>query len=207
MYGYEGIGCIYWHMVAKLLVATQEVALRAQRQGEDAAVLDRIRGLYHRVRDGLGFRRSAESYGAFPTDPYSHTPTGRGAQQPGMTGLVKEDIISRYGELGVRVEQGELVFDPTLLSADDFLSQAATFRGIPCPIGSLAFTLAGVPVVYRLAETARVEIQDEQGLTQTWTGHRLPVAVTRRWLSRSAHIEVAWVDLDASRLFKASHVG
>jgi hypothetical protein len=24
MYGYEGIGCIYWHMVAKLLLATQE---------------------------------------------------------------------------------------------------------------------------------------------------------------------------------------
>ena len=45
-------------------------------------------------------------YGAFPTDPYSHTPAGKGAQQPGMTGQVKEDVISRFGELGVEVKNG-----------------------------------------------------------------------------------------------------
>ncbi len=38
-------------------------------------------------------------YGAIPTDPYSHTPGFAGAQQPGMTGPVKEDIC-RLGELG-----------------------------------------------------------------------------------------------------------
>ncbi len=29
MYGYEGLGCVYWHMVAKLLMAVQELALQA----------------------------------------------------------------------------------------------------------------------------------------------------------------------------------
>ena len=33
MYGYEGIGSIYWHMVAKLLVAVQETVLEAAKGG------------------------------------------------------------------------------------------------------------------------------------------------------------------------------
>ena len=32
-------------------------------------------------------------------DPYSHTPGGAGAKQPGMTGQVKEEVITRLGEL------------------------------------------------------------------------------------------------------------
>ncbi|CAN0044150.1 unnamed protein product, partial [Discosporangium mesarthrocarpum] len=43
---------------------------------------------------------------AFPTDPYSHT-NRHGAQQPGMTGQVKEEIVTRFGELGVRIEGGQ----------------------------------------------------------------------------------------------------
>ena len=56
--------------------------------------------------EGIGVNKSPELYGAFPTDPYSHTPAGKGAQQPGMTGQVKEDVISRFGELGVEVNNG-----------------------------------------------------------------------------------------------------
>lgn len=43
---------------------------------------------YYRVRQGLGFNKTAEAFGAFPSDPYSHTPRHAGAQQPGMTGSV-----------------------------------------------------------------------------------------------------------------------
>src|ERR1039458_5021052 len=45
-----------------------------------------------------------------PTDPYSHTPSFAGAQQPGMTGQVKEDLIARLGEMGVALEGGRLAF-------------------------------------------------------------------------------------------------
>ena len=34
MYGYEGLGCIYWHMVAKLLLAVQEMRPAAERDGQ-----------------------------------------------------------------------------------------------------------------------------------------------------------------------------
>ena len=40
----------------------------------------------------FGKVKTVRSYGAFPSDPYSHTPAHAGAQQPGMTGQVKEDF-------------------------------------------------------------------------------------------------------------------
>ena len=56
---------------------------------------------YFEINEGIGVNKSPGLYGAFPTDPYSHTPRGRGVQQPGMTGQVKEDIVSRFYELGL----------------------------------------------------------------------------------------------------------
>ncbi len=61
------------------------------------------------MRDGLGYRKGAADWGAFPADPYSHTPGEGGAQQPGMTGQVKEEILTRWGELGLRVRHGKVV--------------------------------------------------------------------------------------------------
>jgi hypothetical protein len=102
MHGYEGIGSIYWHMVAKLLLAVQERTIEVEADGRDEAVLERLTAAYRRVRDGLGFRKDPATYGAFPTDCYSHTPAHAGAQQPGMTGQVKEEVLTRAGELGLR---------------------------------------------------------------------------------------------------------
>ncbi len=132
MFGYEGLGCIYWHMVAKLLLAVQEQVFAAADQG--APELAPLKAYYHRVRDGLGWRKTAAEYGAFPTDPYSHTPAEGGAQQPGMTGQVKEEILARWGELGLRFEAGQVRFDPVLLDPAELPADRA-----------LAFTLSGVP--------------------------------------------------------------
>src|ERR1035438_395833 len=70
-YKYEGLGCIYWHMVSKLLLAVQEVLYRAGCAGEDAAVVERLRSHYHEIREGIGVHKPPELYGAIPTDPYS----------------------------------------------------------------------------------------------------------------------------------------
>ena len=67
---------------------------------------------YYDVRAGLGFNKTPEVYGAFPTDPYSHTPGFAGARQPGMTGQVKEEILTRLGELGLSVRDGRGEFQP-----------------------------------------------------------------------------------------------
>ena len=145
MFGYEGLGCIYWHMVAKLLLAVQERVFEAAdvRAPELPALLQ----LYKRVRDGLGYRKTVADYGAFPSDPYSHTPGEGGAQQPGMTGQVKEEILTRWGELGLRMRNGLLSIQPILLDQAE----------IPVD-GVLRFTCARVPYAYRRGPVERVRV-------------------------------------------------
>ena len=134
-YAYEGLGSIYWHMVSKLLVATQECYFQAlDAKTPEAEALARH---YHAILEGTGIHKSAREYGAFSTDAYSHTPWGKGARQPGMTGQVKEDILCRFGELGVRVKDGKVTFRPTLLRDNEFL-----------PDGSLSFSYCGARITY-----------------------------------------------------------
>ena len=145
MFGYEGLGCIYWHMVAKLLLAVQERVFDAV--DTQACELPALIHHYRRVRDGLGYRKSAAAYGAFPADPYSHTPGEGGAQQPGMTGQVKEEILTRWGELGLRVRGGLMHFNPVLLDE------------VELPAGGvLSFTRARVPYEYRRGPFTRLRV-------------------------------------------------
>ena len=132
MFAYEGLGCIYWHMIAKLLLAVQESVFDAFDAG--APEWAALAAHYRRVRDGLGYRKRVSEYGAFPFDPYSHTPAEGGAQQPGMTGQVKEEVLTRWGELGLRVHRGRLRFCPLLTDAREVPAGGAlrfTFRGVP----------------------------------------------------------------------------
>ena len=119
--------------------------------------------------------KSPELYGAFPTDPYSHTPKGKGAQQPGMTGQVKEDILCRFGELGVFVKGGQLHFNPCMLRKEEFLPSADTFEymnvqgessSIRLEAGSLCFTYCQIPIVYKLAKESKLEVISKQGTAQ-----------------------------------------
>ena len=128
-FAYEGLGSIYWHMVAKLLLAVQETALKARGEPDGEALSRALREKYLDIRHGLGFNKSPQVYGAFPTDPYSHTPKGQGAKQPGMTGQVKEEILTRQAELGLRIQDGRLTFDPFLLNPDELLARRPPLPG------------------------------------------------------------------------------
>ena len=166
-FGYEGLGSIYWHMVSKLQLAVQECCLKAIEEKESAEVVGRLLEHYYEINEGIGVHKSPQLYGAFPTDPYSHTPAGKGAQQPGMTGQVKEDILSRFGELGVFVKEGIILFNPTLLRKEEFLKTAAVFeyidvhqqtKQIQLKKNSLCFTYCQVPIVYQLASKNALEV-------------------------------------------------
>ena len=54
-----------------------------------------------------------------------------------MTGQVKEDILTRFGELGVRIKDGKVTFSPTLLRDDEYL-----------PDGTLTFSYCGAQITY-----------------------------------------------------------
>ena len=170
-YGYEGLGSIYWHMVSKLLLAVMEVCQKAINENASPETMGRLLEHFYEINEGIGVHKSPELYGAFPTDAYSHTPFGKGAQQPGMTGQVKEDLLSRFGELGIVVKDGQLQFKPDLLRKEEFLTEEKTIEyfdvksntsSLKLPENSLFFTKCEVPVIYEISETESVEIFNEQ---------------------------------------------
>jgi len=181
-------------MVSKLLLAAQEVTLAAAGGGKGSRYLDRLADLYYRIRSGLCFEKTAVEYGAFPLDPYSHTPPRGGARQPGMTGQVKEEILARFGELGVSVEEGAVRFRPVLLKRSEFLDDENVFmyfdlEGRSCmiemPPGSLAFTFCQVPVVYRVSYgAARIRVTAEDGPASEIEGDRLDPDISRSIFDR-----------------------
>ena len=208
-FGYEGLGSIYWHMVSKLLLAVQECCWQAIRKEESAETIGRLLEHYYEINEGIGVHKSPALYGAFPTDPYSHTPAGKGAQQPGMTGQVKEDILCRFGELGVIIHNGHLQFDPRLLRQDEFLRKPTTFdyvdvhgqpRQITLDKDTLAFTFCQVPVVYQLAEQDGLDIILADGAAEAVAGLRLSTGLSQQVFGRTGHIQQITVHLDPDRL-------
>jgi hypothetical protein len=192
-------------MVAKLLVAVQEVLFRAVDDGAPGPVVAALIDAYERVRAGLGYHQTPLSYGAFPTDPYSHTPAHLGAQQPGMTGVVKEEILTRRAELGVRVEAGAIRFTPTLLRRSELLAAPTAWtlrdpegapRTIALPVGSLGFTLCQVPVVLRAAHGPfTVTVTWRDGRRVASPGDRIDRSTSAAVLGRRGEIALVEVDV------------
>ncbi len=210
MYGYEGLGCIYWHMVAKLLLAVQKLSLRAHHEGHPSMVQDELAAKYFKIRSGFGYEKSVDEFGAFPSDPYSHTSPGGDAKQPGMTGHVKEAILARIGELGVRVEAGALTFHPILLRAEDFLKQPTEFHhftvngdagSIALPTGSLGFTYCQVPVVYeRITGNAWIRVEYADGTVIEDQGNRLRPETSSHLFLRDGRVAAIRVGIPEAEL-------
>jgi hypothetical protein len=197
---YEGLGCIYWHMVSKLLVAVQEQYFRAVSEGAATEIQNGLKAYYYTIREGLGYTKSPDKYGAFPVDPYSHTPGFAGVQQPGLTGQVKEDIITRFGELGVSIQNGIIRFNPLLLQPEEFISGDSlplqgqkTLGGAP----AIAFTLCEVPVMYVLGDKKQIEIIRKDGSSEILPGDSLTPEVSRVIFKRTGELEriCVWVVL------------
>jgi hypothetical protein len=159
-------------------------------------VIGRLLEHYYEIQAGIGVHKSPKLYGAFPTDPYSHTPTGRGAQQPGMTGQVKEDILAHWGELGVYMKDGLLYFNPSLLREEEFLSEPGTFSlvhldgeitSIPYPENSLVFTYCQVPVIYVKGNESKITVETMSGVNQFDQLH-LSKEMTNQLTARSGEI-------------------
>lgn len=208
-YGYEGLGSIYWHMVSKLQLAVQECSLKAIEEDASPQIIGRLLEHYYEINEGIGVHKSPQLYGAFPTDPYSHTPGGKGAQQPGMTGQVKEDILSRFGELGVFIQDGCLHFHPCLLRADEFIPEPKTFRyvtvtpetkKIAMPAYSLCFTICQVPVRYRIGSQDTITIFTTDGSSSTSDGHTLEKKWSEEIMMRSGKVEYLDIEINKEML-------
>ncbi|WP_287283670.1 hypothetical protein [Treponema sp.] len=171
-YGYEGLGCIYWHQVSKLLLAVQE----------NCRLYPELRDFYADVKSGLSSAKSPELYGAFPFDPYSHTPYMEGARQPGMTGQVKEEILARWGELGVSIKDSCAVFNLAAVDKNEFNSEK-----------SVEFSWCGAKISYFKADFDKISVYFNEKLCENINGNALTKELSRKLFSRNGeihHIEV-----------------
>ena len=197
-YGYEGLGSIYWHMVSKLLIAVQELIQKAIDEKAGVRVINKLKKHYFEINKGIGADKTPLEYGAIPTDPYSHTPAGKGAQQPGMTGQVKEDIIARMAELGVETSNGQISFSNAIFTENEYLTKRANFEYIntkghrsiiELKKGSLAFTICQTPVIYQRSRKSLIEITYSSGETEKITGLLLPQNISKKIFGRDGAIK------------------
>jgi len=102
-----------------------------------------------------------------------------------MTGQVKEDIISRFGELGVHIKDGSITFNPSLLRADEFLTSSQEYltigldgkkHHIVLEPGSLGFTLCQVPIIYHVGNETKIVITNSSGQTSEQADNGLTIA-------------------------------
>jgi len=207
MYKYEGIGCIYWHQNSKFMLSFQEIFTQAAEKGEGD--LPMLKETYYRLYDGFGFRKTPEQWGAFPLEPYSHTPYGMPAQQPGMTGQVKEDILTRMAELGVTVKDGILSFNPALLRKDEFLSEPSVFRYVDVenqyqelalPANALAFTVCQVPIIFVLGDKESTTVYGEASKQESAVGRGLSAEQSRALFSRGGTVKKVEVTIKPENL-------
>ena len=89
-----------------------------------------------------------------------------------MTGQVKEQVLTRFGELGVEVHEGRVQFEPRLVPRSELVRAPtrARFVGVDdgdieleLGPGSLAFTYCQVPVIYREGDVPTIELEHIDG--------------------------------------------
>ena len=209
-FSYEGLGSIYWHMVSKLLLAVQEHLTLPGLKEKEPETFGRLVEHYYEIKAGIGVDKSPDLYGAFPTDPYSHTPSHGGAKQPGMTGQVKEDILTRWAELGIKIEDGAIHFTPTFLRRSEFLEEEAELEylnnkretvRVKVEPHCLAFTYCGVLIVYRLGAKPQLAIESEAEAEKVIIeSSRLPEDWSQRLFRRDAGLRRIEVVVDEKAL-------
>ena len=138
----------------------------------------------------------------------SATYTGAALVGPGMTGMVKEEILTRQTELGYSIENGSLVFDFLLLDRNEFLAEPTTFEysnvhggqeRIGLPANSIAYTICQVPVVLQPSEAAYLTVHLSEGSTEQITGYVLDHVNTRHIFQRDGLIHHLVVSIPPSQ--------
>ena len=122
-----------------------------------------------------------------------------------MTGQVKEDVLTRKGELGIKVEEGKLRFQPNLLSKNQFLQQDQTVcfndleskeYSMQLESGSLAFSVCQVPVIYKIADKNQIEVVFKNNQTETISALTLNHEMSQKIFNRTGEISQLTVSVN-----------
>jgi hypothetical protein len=114
-----------------------------------------------------------------------------------MTGQVKEDILTRIGELGVQMKDGQLSFNPQILAKEEFLQIDTTanfvmvdgsIQKINLAKNSLAFTVCQVPVIYQLGNTEKIKVTYTNATEDEFDGTLLNENISHELFNRTGTI-------------------
>jgi len=115
-----------------------------------------------------------------------------------MTGQVKEDFISRFGEMGVLVRNGKIEFNTGLLDKDEFLTKSQVFyyydvngkqQTLMLNPGMLAFTICQVPIIYITADKQKIVVTKKEGLEEEIDGLAIGTSLSRTIFRREDNIK------------------
>ena len=102
-----------------------------------------------------------------------------------MTGTVKEGIIARFGELGLRVADGRISMVPGLLGSTDLVGADGTGE----------FTYCGVPFIFTLGEYGEVELMRSGKWSVSQPGLTLDRPTSSSIFRRTGEIEAVRLTL------------
>lgn len=213
-FGYEGLGSIYWHMVSKLGLAVAENFFWGIDRGATAGQLEQLRNYYRDIRAGIGAEKTPGEYGAFPSDPYSHTPENAGVKQPGMTGQVKEDLLARLLELGLIVDSGCIRFRLDLFDRNELLTEPRIFQvaglsgetiSVTVPVNGFAYTYCQLPIVYKPDDADSITIHYKDGRQSKFEGLMLDHESSQHVFARTGQIR--WIECGVHELMPESTPG
>jgi hypothetical protein len=114
-----------------------------------------------------------------------------------MTGQVKEEVLTRFAELGVTVHGGRISFRPLLLRKSEFLREPAELSTfdldgepltVPLSEGTLAFTYCQVPIVFHQSDKLRVVLTKKTGREEI-SGDTLPAEASASLFARTGQIQ------------------
>lgn len=115
-----------------------------------------------------------------------------------MTGQVKEDILSRWGEFGVYAQDGKLYFNPTIVRTEEYLAEQKEFefydvehkkQTLTIPKHALCFTYCQVPIVYHNESNVNgIELVLSNGRKKKVDQHHLDVIDAANLFNRNGKI-------------------
>ena len=177
-------------MVSKLLLAIQEQYVLSLFRKDPLPTRKALKSIYKEIRSGIGFNKTPEEYGAYPTDPYSHSPWGQGAKQPGMTGQVKEEIITRFVELGLAVHHGSIMIIPEAILEDQWIGESGSSSF------SFSFSFCGVLFLMKQSDHTGISLTYGDGHIETQMDLSISREISQSIFRRQSNIEKITVSLE-----------
>jgi hypothetical protein len=122
---------------------------------------------------------------------------------------VKEDILSRFRELGVHIYKGGIQFKPDLLRKTEFLEEEHLFRYVDLSgekhrlqlnENSLGFTFCQVPIIYFISDQNKIEVEFYTKNAEQIEGLHLPKEISQDVFNRSGKVKIIHVYIKASIL-------